>query len=124
MDAPRSPWKNRSFRIRLGFAAAGIRIVARREKSFRTQIVLAACAAGAAALLRPGWLWCALLALAAAFVLALEMANAALEYLIDELHPHHAREIGHAKDAAAGAVLLASAAAALVGLMMVASTLH
>jgi hypothetical protein len=73
--------------------------------------------------LRPGWLWCALLVLAAALVLALEMANAALEYLIDEVHPHHAREIGHAKDAAAGAVLLASAAAALIGAMMIASRL-
>ncbi|MEA3003767.1 MAG: undecaprenol kinase [Sphingomonadales bacterium] len=123
MDAPRSPWKNRSFRTRLGFAAAGIRIVAAREKSFRTQLILAAGAVGGAIWLRPGWLWCALLVLAAALVLALEMANAALEYLIDEVHPHHAREIGHAKDAAAGAVLLASAAAALIGAMMMASRL-
>jgi diacylglycerol kinase len=122
MDVPRS-YKNRPFRARLGFAAAGIRIVARREKSFRTQALLAAGAAAVAALLRPGWLWCALLVLAAALVLALEMVNAALEYLMDQLHPHHAREIGHAKDAAAGAVLLASGAAACIGAMMFASAL-
>jgi diacylglycerol kinase (ATP) len=118
VDAPAS-YKNRSLRIRLGFAAAGIRTVAARERSFRTQ--LACAAAVALALLRPGWLWCALLVLAAALVLALEMANAALEYVLDEIHPHHAHEIGHAKDAAAGAVLLASIAAALTGAAMIAS---
>jgi diacylglycerol kinase len=122
MDAPAS-FKNRPFRARLGFAAAGIRIVARREKSFRTQLLLGALAAAAAMWLRPGWLWCALLALACALVLALEMVNAALEYLMDVLHPHHAAEIGHAKDAAAGAVLLASGAAAAIGAMMIASRL-
>ena len=121
MDAPVSSFKNRPFRARLGFAAAGIRAVAVREKSFRTQLACAAAAAATAAWLRPGWLWCALLLLAAAFVLALEMANAALEYALDALHPHHAPEIGRAKDAAAGAVLIASGAAAAVGAAMLAS---
>src|SRR3954463_2058805 len=119
MDMPTPSFKNRTFRTRLGFAAAGIRTVARREKSFRTQLVLAAIAAGAALWLRSGWMWGGLLLLAAALVLALEMVTAALEYLMDELHPQHAREIGHAKDAAAGAVLLASGAAAATGLMMI-----
>lgn len=121
MDSPASSFKNRSFRTRLGFATAGIRIVASREKSFRTQLGCAACAAVAVAILRPGWVWCALLLLATALVLALETVNGALEYLMDELHPRHAREIGHAKDAAAGAVLLASGAAAAIGAMMIAS---
>jgi undecaprenol kinase len=123
VDAPSASFKNHGFRARLGYAFAGIRIVRRREKSFRTQLTCAAAAAGAVAWLRPGWLWCALLLLAAMLVLALEMINAALEYLMDELHPHHSREIGHAKDAAAGAVLLASIAAAAIGAMMVASRL-
>jgi diacylglycerol kinase len=122
VDAPTS-FKNRSFRTRLGFAAAGIHIVAKREKSFRTQLACAAAAAGALALLRPGWLWCAVLLLACTLVLALEMVNAALEYLMDALHPHFATEIGHAKDAAAGAVLIASGAAALTGLVMVIASL-
>jgi diacylglycerol kinase (ATP) len=123
VDGPIPSFKNRSLRIRLGFAFAGVRIVAAREKSFRTQLACAAAAAAACAWLRPGWLWCGLLVLAAILVLALEMVNAALEYLMDALHPHHSPEIGRAKDAAAGAVLLASGAAALVGLMMAASAL-
>ena len=113
-----STFKNRAFLARLGFAAAGIRTVAGREKSFRTQLACAAGAAGAAAWLRPGWVWCALLLLAAVLVLSLEMVNAALEYALDALHPQHAPEIGRAKDAAAGAVLLASGAAAGVALLM------
>ena len=52
-------------------------------------------------------------------VLALELVNAALEYAIDRLHPELHDEIKHAKDAAAGAVLLASFFGALVGLAMV-----
>lgn len=121
MDAPASGFKNRPFRARLGFAIAGIRTVALRERSFRTQFACAFVAAGAAAWLRPGWIWSALLLLAATFVLALEMMNAALEYALDALHPHHAPEIGRAKDAAAGAVLIASGAAAGIAVLMVVS---
>jgi diacylglycerol kinase (ATP) len=118
VDTPVSTFKNRPLRARLGFAAAGVRTVAAREKSFRIQLACAAMAAGAAAWLRPGWIWCGLLLLAAVLVLALEMMNAALEYALDMLHPHHAPEIGRAKDAAAGAVLIASGGAAGIAILM------
>ncbi len=123
MDTPTSAFKNRPFPTRLGFAAAGIRTVTARERSFRAQAACAFVAAGAAIWLRPGWIWCALLLLAGAFVLALEMMNAALEYALDALHPHHAPEIGRAKDAAAGAVLIASGAAVAVAGALLASLL-
>lgn len=115
--------KNRRFADRLGFAVAGLRLVFRREKSFRSQCALAVAAALILLALRPGPLWWALIALATALVLALELANSALEYLLDHLHPDHAREIGAAKDAAAAAVLLASLAAALVGGLMLLAAL-
>lgn len=73
--------------------------------------------------LRPPPIWIAALAIAAALVLALEMVNAALEYLMDHLHPDHHAAIGAAKDAAAGAVLIASIAALAVGGLMVWDTL-
>jgi undecaprenol kinase len=116
-------FKNRGFGARLGFAGAGLRTVLRREKSFRTQLGLAAAALAAAALLRPGLAWAALIVLAAALVLSLEAVNAALEYLIDCVHPQLAEEIGHAKDAAAGAVLIAAIASALIGVLMLVSVL-
>lgn len=113
--------KNRGFVARLGFALAGIRIVMRRERSFRTQLIFALGAIAALALLRPGWVWAAIFGLAIALVLALEMMNAAIEYLIDQVHPEIAEEIKFAKDAAAGAVLIASLASlGIAGLMLAA----
>jgi len=115
--------KNRRFAARLGFAIAGLRLVFLREKSFRTQCAAAAAAALVTLALRPDPLWSALVALSVGLVLALELVNSALEYLLDHLHPDHAREIGAAKDAAAAAVLLASLAAAAVGALMLLATL-
>lgn len=115
--------KNRRFAERLGFAVAGIRTVFVREKSFRSQLALAAAALLVTMALRPGALWSALVALSVALVLALELANSALEYLLDHLHPDAAREIGAAKDAAAAAVLIASLAAAAVGALMLLAAL-
>jgi diacylglycerol kinase (ATP) len=114
--------KNRPFRERLGFAIAGIASVARRERSFRTQLALGCGALATASILRPAPIWWAMLALSIGLVLALECVNGALEYALDRLHPDHHPEIGHAKDAAAGAVLIASLASACVGgLMLLAS---
>ncbi|HEX8466530.1 MAG TPA: diacylglycerol kinase [Allosphingosinicella sp.] len=70
-----------------------------------------ALAASAGALfLAPGPGWAAAMILSPGLVLALEQVNAAIEYLCDHLHPGYAAEIGAAKDAAAGAVLVASPA--------------
>ena len=64
--------------------------------------------------------WWAITGLCIALVFAAEMVNAALEYLIDRLHPEIHPEIGQAKDAAAGAVLLASIGTACVGMLEIA----
>ena len=115
--------KNRGFQHRLGFAVAGIITVWRRERSFRTQTVAAGTAIAVTILLRPGLLWAAAVILSVALVLALELVNSALEALIDHLHPGIAPAIKIAKDAAAGAVLVASIGAAAVGALMVLSVL-
>ena len=112
--------KNRPFRQRLGFALAGVATVWRRESSFRAQVKLAAIGIAILLALRPGWLWAALLLSSAVMVLALEMANAALEYLADQVHPDIAPGIAAAKDAAAGAVLLASGGALAAAALMLA----
>jgi undecaprenol kinase len=111
--------KAQGFRARVGFALAGLAIVFRREQSFRIQCALGVVAAVVTAALRPGWVWAALVALSIGLVFAAELANGALEYLIDRIHPEIHDEIKYAKDAAAGAVLLTSAAAACVGAAMV-----
>jgi diacylglycerol kinase (ATP) len=115
--------KNRRFAARLGFAAAGFRLAFAREKSFRSQCGLALAAGLVLLALRPAPMWWAMVGLSAALVLALELVNSALEYLLDHLHPDHAREIGAAKDCAAASVLVASVAAAAVGALAAASAL-
>jgi undecaprenol kinase len=113
--------KGQSFFARMGFALAGIRIVFRREQSFRIQCLIGLAAAVATAALRPGWVWAALVALAIGLALAAELVNGALEYLIDRMHPQIHDEIKFAKDAAAGAVLLTSLAGLCVGAAMLIS---
>jgi diacylglycerol kinase (ATP) len=113
--------KNMTFDRRLRCALAGIIVVARRERSFRTQCILAVIAIAATAAVRPGLVWCALVAISVVLVLALEALNGALEYLMDRVHPDYSEEIGFAKDAAAAAVLIASIGSAFVGGMMLLS---
>ena len=116
--------KNGSLSARLGHAWVGIRLVWRREKTFRTHGLFALAALAVTAALRVAPVWWAIVVLCIALVVALEAMNSALEYLIDRLHPEIHDEIRCAKDAAAGAVLLASIGAAIVGALMMLDRLH
>jgi undecaprenol kinase len=103
--------KNQTLIRRLAFAVAGIKSAWQTESSFKTH-VFAAIAVGAALLwVRPTPLWWAIAALTVAFVLAAELFNTAVEGLADHLHPEQHPAIKTVKDCAAGAVLVASAAA-------------
>jgi diacylglycerol kinase len=66
--------------------------------------------------------WIAIL-LCIALVLGLEGINTSLELLADKVHPEFDKEIGKAKDVAAGAVLLASIVAAIIGIIIFAPRL-
>ncbi|MGY4396201.1 undecaprenol kinase [Sphingomonas sp. UYAg733] len=107
--------KNRSLGERIGFAMDGWRAAWRRERSFRTQAMVALLAFIALVILRPAPIWWAIVALTCALVLALELINSALEAVIDLLHPGLHPEIKAAKDMLAGAVLAISVAALIVG---------
>jgi diacylglycerol kinase len=113
--------KNLAFFQRVGFALAGLRQGWRREKSFRTQLAIGLLVVAALAILRPGAIWWALIGFVVAVVLAMEMFNAALEALLDHLHPDAHPEIGIVKDMAAGSVLLVSAGAVAVAACMLAA---
>lgn len=58
--------------------------------------------------------WLAIV-LSIGIVMAAEVLNTAIEYLADTVHPEMDPGIRRAKDAAAGGVLIASVAAAVVG---------
>ena len=111
--------KGRPFRQRLDFAVTGIAEGWRSEPSFRVEIIVGLASMIVTAALRPGFLWAAVIAVAIALVLALELINSALEAVIDHVHPDAADPIRRAKDMASGAVLAASAGATGVGVLMV-----
>jgi diacylglycerol kinase (ATP) len=98
-------------------AARGVRALL-GEPNARVQL-----AAGLAVVALGAWLgvdrrdW-ALLVLAIGLVLAAEAANTALEALADRVAPDAHPLVGKAKDVAAGGVLLASIAAAVLGLLV------
>lgn len=110
--------KNRGIRQRLGFAWAGIAAAWRNERSFRIQTGFAIVLPVVLLLLRVSAVWWALCMIIAMLVLAAELFNTALESLIDHLHPEIHPAIKTAKDCAAGAVLLLSAGAVIVGIIV------
>lgn len=107
--------KGQGFLRRFGYARAGIAVAFQRERSMRTHgaavvaVVIFLTLTGAPAL------WWALVGLAVGLVLVAEMANTAIETLADRLHPGQHPEIGVVKDVAAGAVLVATIVAIVVG---------
>lgn len=115
--------KGQPFIRRVGFALHGLRLAVQREGSLRSHLLAAAAVLLVLLLIRPAPLWWALLALAVGLVLVAELVNSALEALIDHLHPERHPEIGAAKDIAAGAALVASGIAVLVGLAFLADWL-
>jgi undecaprenol kinase len=111
--------KNRVMRQRLGFAWAGIAAAWKNERSFRTQTIFAIALPVALLLLRVSAIWWAICLTIAFLVLAAELFNTALESLIDHLHPTIHPAIKIAKDCAAGAVLLLSICAVIIGIIVV-----
>ncbi len=96
-------------------AGRGFVTVLRTEWNFRIHaaIALIVAAAGFAFRISSGE-WLAVV-LSAGLVFMAEVFNTALEYLADAVHPEADQGVGMAKDAAAGGVLIAAVAAAVVG---------
>jgi len=111
-----STMKGQGFIRRFGYARNGIVTAFRRERSMRTHGAAVVAVAIFLALTGASTLWWALVGLAVGLVLVAEMANTAIEALADLLHPGQHPEIGVAKDVAAGAVLIATLVAIVVGL--------
>lgn len=109
--------KNLRFDRRMGNALRGIGAALRNEASLRTHVIFAAALIPALLILRPALIWWALCIVMAALVIAAELMNTALEQLADHLHPDQHPMIGLAKDCAAGAVLVLSAAALAVAVL-------
>jgi len=105
-------------------AVNGIRSTARRERNFRIHIVAAVLAVGACVVFRVEFIYFVMVGFSVFFVMAMELVNTAVEALVDMYcrgKPHPLAKL--AKDAAAGAVLLASVMALIVGILVTISVI-
>jgi len=115
--------KNQPFQLKIQNAFAGIRFTLQTEDNFRRQLIIAILLVFGLFVLHPALIWWALILLCVGLVLAAELANTAIETLIDYLHPEIHPEIGRVKDIMAGMVLTLSITAVLVGLLAFVDTL-
>lgn len=107
--------KGQRFARRMGYAWQGLRTAWRLEASVRSHGASATLVLIALLVTQAPAVWWAIMALAVGAVIAAELFNSAIEALADHLHPGQHPAIGVVKDVAAGAVLLCSAAAVIVG---------
>ncbi len=103
--------KLRSFK----YALTGIAIAWREEFNFRFDVVWAFLTLGLAWFLRLSETEFLVILFMIGFVLTAETFNTALEELCDKFQPTHDPHIGKIKDLAAGAVLISSITAFIVG---------
>ena len=115
--------KDQPFRQKLANAWAGICFTFRSERNFRTHTLVAVVLLAFMAIVQPTAVWWALILLCIGLVMAAELANTAMETLIDHLHPDIHPQIGKVKDIMAGMVLVMSLASLLVGLLALVATL-
>jgi diacylglycerol kinase (ATP) len=103
---------------RFSYAIEGVAFLVRTQSHARVHLLatIAVCMVGVTiGLARTEWLW---ITAAIVMVWSAEAFNTALEQLADALHPERHPAIGHAKDVAAGAVLIAAMGAAVIGMLV------
>lgn len=102
----------------VGFALRGALLLIRTEASIKIQVALAVLVtiAGFYFQISPTeWI---LQVLAISMVVGVEGANTAIEKICDFVHPEFDKRIGFIKDVSAGAVMLVSIGAIVVGLII------
>lgn len=100
------------------FAFRGVRRAFARELNVRIQIVIGTLVVCTAIFLRFSGIQMAILVVAITIVMTLEMMNTSFELLSDIVRPEYSEHVRNAKDIAAGAVLLASVSACIVGILV------
>ena len=106
-----------------GYALQGIAYCFATQQNMRIHGIMSLLALLISAWVGIAYLEWALILLCIGWVMGLEMLNTALEATLDRISTEHHPLIGHAKDAAAGAVFLAAMTSVGVGLLVWASHL-
>lgn len=112
------PARAGNFRQSLAFALAGVRHALHSQRNLRIHVTVAAAVVIAGIVLRISRTEWAVVVTLVALVIGLELLNTAIEALVDVASPvpHPLAKI--AKDTAAGAILVAAAGSAIVGLII------
>lgn len=105
-------------------AFRGVAFVVRRGANFRRQLVVFFLVLVGAAILRLPLRDVVVVILASGAVLSFEAINSALEMVEDIVHPDHHLVIQRSKDVAAGAVVLMSATAVVIGVLVFGARLY
>lgn len=100
------------------FAGRGLRWVLASQRNMKLHVAAAFAALAAAAWFRINTLDLALIVFAIALVMVAEMVNSAVEKAVDLVTADNHPLAGLAKDAAAGAVLLAAFFSVIIGLLV------
>ena len=102
----------------IGFAVKGIRYAVAKERNIRLQFFLFIMVLLAALLLQVSRADFLVILLVSAMLFSLELINTAVERLADIVSPEYNRKIGVVKDLMAGAVLVFSIFAMVIGLII------
>ncbi|MFM2383468.1 MAG: hypothetical protein RIQ72_40 [Candidatus Parcubacteria bacterium] len=100
----------------IGHAWHGIKVVYTRERNFKIHCLIAVAVILLGFVISFSPLQWILITICIGFVLSLEVTNSVIEYTWNHLEPNHHPVVGIIKDAMAGAVLIASIAAAIAGI--------
>ncbi|MDP3997879.1 MAG: diacylglycerol kinase [Candidatus Andersenbacteria bacterium] len=110
--------KSRSFSASVTHAVRGVIIGLWSEANVRRQSIVLLVVLGLVWWLRVGVTETVIVLLAAGAVLSLEMMNSAMEALADAVHPDYGELVQKAKDMMAGAVLIVSLVALVIGIVV------
>lgn len=104
-------------------AAHGIALLFKSQLNARIELIITCIVIISGILFRISTAEWIVILLCIALVMGLEGINTAIEIFANKLHPGFDKEIGKAKDVAAGAVLIAAIVAAVIGIIIFAPRL-
>ena len=105
----------KNFMNSVRFALHGVRYTFATEKNIRVLLFVFVCEIIAAIILEISKIEFLLILGISALLFSLELINTAIERLADKVSPQYDQQIGVVKDVMAGAVLVASVCAFLIG---------
>ncbi|MGB5819292.1 MAG: diacylglycerol kinase family protein [Saonia sp.] len=114
---PKEPFLKNRIRS-VGYALRGALLLIRTESSIKIQVFIALVVTAAGFYFEISTTEWILQIFAIALVLGIEGVNTAIEKMADYIQPEFDSKIGFIKDISAGAVMLVSVGAAIIGLLI------